>query len=596
MKTVIKNYDVVVVGGGMSGVCAAISSARNGARTVLVQNRPVLGGNASSEVKVSVNGAGRHIGFRNAMESGVILELLMRNKKINPQYSFHVMDAVTWDMVKSQENLDLFLNTHMTETVTENNVIKSVRAIQTTTNTEYVFEGTSFIDTTGDANLAFASGADWTIGREGKDVYGESLAPDESDEHTMGSTILYEAKHTGKPTTFKRPSWAYEVTEEMVGNRCVHEVDDGYWWVEVGGDDLKIIENAEDIRDELLKYAYGAFDYVKNCGKYPEADDIVINWVAPIPGKRESRRVYGDYVLNQNDCYEGSRFADAVAYGGWSMDDHTSGGIRSTIPKNLKGQGSNWHPIKDVYAIPYRCLYSRNIENLYIGGRAISGSHMAMSSTRVIATCSVIGQAIGTAAAVATKYGIKARAVGEHIAELQQTLIKDDAYIPGIPTKDEKDLVSNSDCKITASSCKKEGKATNINGEYARRIDEVQNAWISEKISENGEWIKIDFPKTVSVKEILFRFDPNFSKLLTPTIAVKQHKDMVDDMPLELVKDYKVEIFKGDEIVKTIDVDDNYLRVNKHDLEKAVDCDSIKLTVFSNYGDESARVFEIRAY
>ncbi|MFI3238485.1 MAG: FAD-dependent oxidoreductase [Lachnospiraceae bacterium] len=597
MKTIEKQYDVVVVGGGMSGVCAAISAARNGAKTVLVQNRPVLGGNASSEVKVSVNGAGRHIGFRNAMESGVILELLMRNKYINSHYSFHVMDTVTWDMVKTQEGLDLYLSTQMVEATCENNVIKSITALQTTTNTQYIFKGEQFIDTTGDANLAYESGADWTIGREGKDVYGESLAPDESDGFTMGSTILYEAKHTGKPTTFVRPSWAYELTEEMIGGRNIHEVDDGYWWIEVGGDDLKVIEDAEDIRDELIKYAYGAFDYVKNSGKYPEAYDIVMTWIAPIPGKRESRRIYGDYVLNQNDCYEGCRFEDAVAYGGWSMDDHTSGGIRGTIKKNnKKEEGSIWHEIKDIYTIPYRSLYSRNVENLYVGGRAISGSHMAMSSTRVIGTCAVIGQAVGTAAAIAHKYGTNARGVNEHMHELQQTLIRDDAYIPGIATKDTQDLVSNMNCAITASSCVTGGEPTNINGEYARRVGAVQNAWISDNMDKGAEWLQVSFPEVVSVKDVLLRFDPNFSKLLTPTIAVKQHKDMPVHMPEELVRDYEVICMKDGVEVACKVVDENYLRVNKLHFEEAVECDSIKVVVKKTYGDTSARIFEVRAY
>ena len=597
MKIIEKAYDVVVVGGGMSGVCAAISSARNGAKTVLIQNRPVLGGNASSEVKVSIDGAGRHIGFKNAVESGVILELIMKNKKVNPTFSFHTMDNVTWNMVKEQENLDLFLNTQMSECETVDNVIKSVTCLQVTTNKIFKFYGTSFIDTTGDANLAFESGADWTIGREGKNVYAESLAPDETDCHTMGSTILYEAKHTGKSMPFKRPDWAYEVTEEMLGSRKVHEVEDGYWWVEVGGDDLKVIEDAEDIRDELLKYAYGAFDYIKNSGKFPEADDIVIDWIAPIPGKRESRRVYGDYVLNQNDCYEGKRFDDAVAYGGWTMDDHTSGGIRGTLVKNYKkDRGSMWHAIKDVYTIPYRCLYSRNIKNLYVGGRAISVSHMALSSTRVIGTCSVIGQAIGTAAAIATKYNIFAREVNEHIKELQQTLIRDDAYIPGIASADKEDLVSNSNCKITASSHIEGGEATNINGDYARRVDDIQNAWISNKLSENGEWIEVEFPKTVKIKDLLIRFDPNFSRILRPTIALCHLKLIVPDMPYELVREYNLQLFSKGELVKEIIVDDNFLRVNKHCFESQIECDKIKITAYKTYGDEHARIFDIRAY
>lgn len=591
-----KKYDVVVVGGGMSGVCAAVSSARNGAKTALIQNRPVLGGNASSEIRVSINGAGRHEGFRNAMESGVILELLLRNKRVNPQCSFSVMDSVTWEMVSEEKNIDLYLNTHMIEAETREERITRIKAIQITTNKEYEFLADMFIDTTGDANLAYLSGADYTIGREGKDVYGESLAPEHSDSCTMGSTILFQAKHTGKATTFHRPKFAYEFTEKMIGGREIHEVEDGYWWIEVGGDDLKIIEDAESIRDELLKYVYGIFDYIKNSGKFPEAWDLVLDWIAPIPGKRESRRILGDYVLNQNDCYEGKRFEDAVAYGGWTMDNHTCGGIRA-VNVDDNEEGTKWNVIKDIYTIPYRCLYSRNIKNLLVGGRAISASHMAISSTRVIATCSVIGQAIGTAAALAVKYHLKsAREVNNYIDELQQTLIRDDAYLPGIKNRDQQELVRRLQPVITASSNVSGGEATNINGDYSRKIGEKEYAWISDTMSEQGEWIQIQFLEKVSVKNICLRFDPNFSRLLTPTIALVHQKLMVENMPYELVKAYEIQFLNNGDIIFSKSMKDNYLRVNEHEFAEGINCDCVRVLVKETHGDLHARIFEIGIY
>lgn len=597
MKDYNKIYDVIVVGGGMAGVCAAISSARNGAKTALIQNRPVLGGNASSEIKMHITGASRQEGWKNAMESGVILELLLRNKKVNPQYSFNVMDNVTWSMVKEQENLDLFMNTQMTSCVVENATIKSINAIQISTNKVFNFKGKYFIDATGDANLAFESGADYTIGREGKDVYGETLAPDNTDSYTMGNSILFQAKHMGKPIKFELPSWAYKITDEQIGGRKIKNTDAGYWWIEVGGDDLKVIEDSEEIRDELLKYVYGVFDYIKNSGKFPEAYDLALDWVAPIPGKRESRRVYGDYVLKEQDCFEGKRFSDAVAYGGWTMDDHTIGGIRAKVKENNKSEvGTIWHTIKDIYTIPYRCLYSRNISNLFMAGRDISASHMAFSSTRVMATCSVVGQASGTAAAIATKYGITARQVNQHIDELQQTLIKDDAYIPGIPTKDTEDIVRNTDCEITASSYIEDGKPENINGDYPRGIDGKSNCWISDSLNKGEQYIKVHFSNTHLVSKIRLRFDPNFSGFLSPSINNNVIKSMVEGMPYELVKDYSIEFrLKGD-LVKTININDNYLRVNLIELDDIVKCDDIKLIIKSTYGDMHARVFEFKIY
>lgn len=595
MNLIEKQYDLVVVGGGMAGICAAIAAARHGTKTALVHDRPVLGGNASSEVRVGINGAGRTtpVAFKNGIESGIILELMLRNKKVNPQYSFHVQDNISWEMVNEEENIDLYLNTSMQTSHVENNKIIYIDAFQNTTSKLFRLSAKQFIDTSGDGNLAFESGADWTMGREGKDVYGESIAPDVSDNHTMGSTILYTARDTGKPVKFTRPSWAYEITADMLGRRNVHEVSNGYWWVEVGGDDLNTITDAEEIRDELLKYAYGAFDYVKNSGKYPQAENYALDWIGSVPGKRESRRIYGDYILTQNDLEAATIFEDAVAYGGWSMDAHTIGGIRAKTEDAKKGCGSIFSEVKELYTIPYRSLYSRNINNLYMGGRCISASHMAMSSTRVIGTCAVLGQAVGTAAAIANKYDILPREVNQHMNELQQTLIKDDAFLPGIPTNDTEDLISNSNCVISASSHKEGAEPHKVNGPYSRRIESEENKWISAPMSDFGEWIQVAFPDAVDMNQILLRFDPNFSKYFATRITDSKRNN--EEMQAELVRDYKIDFIKDGNIIKTIDVSDNFVRVNHHKFDK-LSCDTVKITVSKTYGDESARISDMRIY
>ncbi|OON96732.1 MAG: pyridine nucleotide-disulfide oxidoreductase [Candidatus Epulonipiscioides saccharophilum] len=594
----MKKYDFIVVGGGMSGICAAISAARNGVKTALVHNRPVLGGNASSEVKVSINGAGRVGNFRHAMESGVILEILLKNKKFNVGHSFNILDHINWEFVKNESNIDLYLNTSMMSADVENDKIKSIKVFQVTTQKEFELAADLFCDTTGDANLAYESGADYTIGHEARSTYNESLAPEEATEHTMGSTLLFTTRDLGKPVKFKCPEWAYKMTKEYIGKRCVHELSNGYWWCEVGGDgELSTTEDAEEIRDELIKYAYGIFDYIKNSGDYPEAENLMLDWFGAVPGKRESRRIIGDYVLNQNDLEAHKRFSDTVAYGGWSMDDHIVGGIRAKVwekaHKNDEG-GSIWHPVTDVYTIPYRSLYSRNIKNLYAGGRCFSVSHMAMSSTRVIGTCSVIGQAIGTGAAIATKYKILPREVNEHMKELQQLLIKDDAYLPFIKTEDKEDLISNTDCKITASSYQENCGPEMVNSDFARRIYDDENAWVSQQMAEDGEFIKVDFEKTTQIKEIVLRFDPDFNRTVATSIAETHRNRQVEEMPYQLVRDYKIEFFKDGEKVKELEVDDNYQRVNEHYVELNVD--SIKITVLKNYGDPYARICDLRVY
>lgn len=589
MTKEIKLYDFVVVGGGMSGVCTAIASARHGLKTALIQDRSVLGGNASSEMRIHVNGAGRSGGFRNAIESGIILEILMANKKANPQNSFYVFDTVVWEKAHFQENLDVYLNTSMRDVKTENGKIAEVVAYQMNTEKEFTFKADYFSDNTGDATLSYLAGADFTIGHEARTTYNESLAPVEANLDVMGSSVLFSMKDNGEPTPFKAPSWAYKITKEGLGKRDITDLSHGYWWLELDGE----IGESQNIREELLRYAYGVFDYIKNSGNFPQAENLAIDWISSIAGKRESRRVYGDYMLNQNDIDEAKRFDDAIAYGGWTMDDHTTGGIKKT--SNADDEGTIWHEVKDVYTIPYRCIYSRNVDNLFIGGRAISASHMAMSSTRVIATCSILGQAAGTAAAIAKRENITPREVMNHIDELQQTLIKDDCYIPGIKVNDKEDIVSNSNCTVTASSAIESGLPSNINGDYSRRINEKEYAWISDEMSENGEFIKVDFDESKEISNVVLRFDPNFSKTIFTTQATRVKARIVKEMPHELVRDYVVIFEKNGEVVKEIAVEDNFQRVNKHEFEK-ISADSIKVLVKSTYGDKHARVFEIRAY
>ncbi len=591
MKTIEKNYDFVVVGAGVSGICAAISAARHGVKTALVHDRPVLGGNASSEVRVSINGAGRNSGWRGFTESGVVLEMTLRNKKVNPQYSFNVFDNIMWEMVKEEENIDLFLNCSMQSADVKDNKITSITAYQSSTRNTYILSGKLFADNTGDGNLAFSAGAKFTIGHEARATYNEPLAPIEANSYTMGSSILYTAKDMGKPVKFIAPKWAYKIDKSKLKNRDVHEITNGYWWVEVGGDDLNIVDDAETIRDELLKYAYGVFDYVKNSGDFPEAENYALDWICSTPGKRESRRIYGDYVLTQNDIDDAKIFEDAVAYGGWTMDDHTVGGIRA-MGTSADDEGTIWHDVKELYTIPHRCLYSVNIENLYVGGRCISASHMALSSTRVIGTCAVIGQALGTSAVIATKYGILPREVNNHIKELQQMLIKDDAYLPQIKANDKEDIISNYPCKITASSNVKGGEPQNINSDFSRKIGDDENAWVSEKMSKDGEWVKVDFDKEREINEVLLRFDPNFSKYISIRITESCRNN--EEMQAELVRDYKIEYIKNGEVVKETIVEDNFLRVNKH--AEKVSCDAVKITVLKTYGHEFARICDLRIY
>ncbi len=584
-----KNYDVIVVGGGMSGVCAAIAAARHGAKTALIQNRPVLGGNASSEIRMHICGADFHGSRPDSRETGIILEILLENRRRNPNHSFSVFDTVLWEKTHFQEGLDVYLNTHMKDAVVEENTIKKITALQITTEKEFEFTGNLFIDTTGDGYLASISGAKFMSGREGKEVFGETYAPDQSDKYTMGNTLMFRAVDLGRPVPFERPFWANQYTEDDLKLRTITEISSGYWWIELGGDELDIILDGEELRDELLKALYGVWDYIKNSGNF-QSENYALDWVGFLPGKRESRRIIGDYILKEQDLLEGKIFEDAVAYGGWLMDMHTVGGLR-----NLAEKATNYFEMKDVYTIPYRSLYAKEINNLFIGGRAISASHMAFGSTRVMATCAVVGQAVGTAAALAVSKSILPRDVLKHMEELQQTLLKDDCYIPGFVNKDKDDYALSA-AKVECSSHTEEGDCSNVINGISRKVKEKTNCWISKQLKEQGEWIALSYDTKIAVSEIHLKFDPNLSKEIMNTLSVYQQNKQVPGIPPELVKDYKIELYEGADCVYAAEVKDNYQRLRVHKLGRQILCDKIKVTVKRTYGDPHARIFEIRAY
>ena len=586
MKLIEKEYEMVIVGGGISGVCSAIASARNGCKTAIIQNRPVLGGNASSEIRMHICGADCHASRPNARETGILEEILLENKARNPNHSFSIFDTILWEKVHFQNNLDLYLNSHMTKALVRDNKILNVTVNQLTTEKVFEISGQIFVDATGDGTLGFIAGAQYTVGREGREVYDEKHAPKIGDSNIMGNTIMFSAKDLGYEVPYQKPDWAYTFTEDDLKYRSHEEITSGYWWVELGGDDLDIISDGEEIRDELLKSVYGVWDHIKNKGEHG-AKNYSLDWIGFLPGKRESRRLIGDYVLRESDLLEARRFCDAVAYGGWPMDMHVVGGIKSN------SKPTQFLDLDDVYTIPYRSLYSKNIDNLYIGGRAISASHMAFGSTRVMATCAVIGQAIGTAGAMACKRGITPRNLVEFMDELQQKLLRDDCYIPGVSNNDLEDLAKKS--KVNSSSQEEGFECGNIINGITRKVDNDENSWMSKVIGEDGEWISLDFDERIVVSELEIKFDSNLSRQIMPTLSDSHKKSQVELVPCEIVKDYKVQAFKSGRSVFEESIKGNYQRFRRHKLSGIV-CDNIKIIIQSTNGCEKAKIFEVRVY
>ena len=581
-----KEYDVVVVGGGLSGVCAAISAARHGAKTALIHNRPVLGGNASSEIRIDINGADEMGNRKNARETGIIEEILLENRYKNPNHSFSVLDTIVWEKVRFQSGLDLYLNTHMFDVETNDSKIASIIACQLTNEKGYRFTAKMFIDGTGDGTLAYLAGANYMIGREGKDIFSENCAPDRSDSVTFGSSIMFKAVDTGHPVKFEKPFWANSYREEDLIERSHEEFENGYWWIELGGKDKKIIEDGELIRDELLKVVYGVWDHIKNSGHH-NAQNFTLDWVGFLPGKRESRRIVGDYILKENDLVESRVFDDTVSYGGWPIDRHSVGGLES----DEKG-GYTFIHLKDIYGIPYRSLYSKNISNLFICGRLISASHVAFASTRVMATCSVIGQAVGTAAAMAVHKGYEQpRELLKDIKQLQIELTKDDCYIPEFQYDNPADLAKGA--SIKASSTNIGYGAKNVVNGMNRNVHDVQNNWMSNETGKESEWIKFDFDKAVEIKELLIRFDTNLSKEIMPSLSKRSLSRQIPGMPPELVKKYTCEFYLNGEKQMTVSEDNNYKRSVQHSFLSPVTTDSVIIKFEETYGSKSVSVFEV---
>ena len=431
LKQVTLLADLVVVGGGMAGVCCSLTAARAGIKVVMVQDRPVLGGNASSEIRLWILGATSHMGNNNrwAREGGIIDEILVENMYRNKEGNPVIFDTILLEKVLQEANITLLLNTSVYELQKKDGRnIKSVAGFCSQNSTRYTLEAPLFCDASGDGIVGFLSGAPFRMGAEKTEEFGELFAPNVEDYgELLGHSLYFYTKDVGQPVKFVAPSYAIKEISKIFRWRSYRLEEHGcwLWWVEFGGR-LDTVHQTEEIKWELWKVVYGIWDHVKNSGEFPESENLTLEWVGTIPGKRESRRFEGDYMLVQQDIIEQRQHYDAVAFGGWSIDLHPADGVYSE-----KQPCNQWHS-KGIYQIPYRCYYSKDIENLFLAGRIISASHVAFASTRVMATSAHGGQAVGMAAALATKNKWLPRDLASHdrISTLQQALNRQGQSIP----------------------------------------------------------------------------------------------------------------------------------------------------------------------
>jgi len=583
------SYDVAVIGAGMAGISAAVSAARNGAKTVLIQDRPVLGGNASSEIGVNVNGVLFLKNGKPERETGIIEEILLENRFFNPQESYSLWDHIIYDYVTREQNLELMMNTQAVDVEMKNDKIISAICWQMTTETVYTINAKIFVDCSGDGLVAAKAGALYRTGREGKDEFNEKFAPEKADGWQMGATLLLQGKDMGKPMPYSPPSFAIKYDGDdgdFAVKRDILNFVDGYWWIELGSE-YDIIADQEKNRHKLMGYLHGVWDYIKNSGRFPESENYALVWVGSVPGRRESRRFIGDYILRESDLLEHRHFDDAVAYGGWPIDDHIPGAIL-----NLKEPPTHYYyRFEKIYEIPFRSLYAKNISNLLFAGRNISQTHIALSSTRVQATCATMGQAAGTAAAICIKNGINPRKLAqEKINYLQEQLLRDDAFIPKRPANDPNDLARKADLIFASSTTS--GDVKLLTDGVSRDIDGQIHHWQSDGLPAE---VQLEWKKPVSLSKIELKCDTNLQVNLHLRKDEKENNEYRRTVPPELLKNLDVEVMVNGIWIKVGSLDNNRTRLIRFNFEPQK-VTAVRITLKETYGVANGKLFEIRCY
>ena len=584
LETKHLSCDLCVVGGGLSGMAAAISAAREGLAVVLMHERAVLGGNASSEIRMWISGARGECN----RETGLIEEIILENHFRNPTKSYPVWDTVLYDFIRREKNIRLLLNCTCMDAEAEEGAfshgrtrrIRSVTGYQMTTQQFYTVEAKFFADCSGDSILAPLTGADFRIGREAADEFGESLDHVQADKKTMGMSCLIQGRETQNPIPYYPHDWSAKLRDKDFEDRMPNLYDDAenFWYLELGGD-RDSIRDTEEIRDELLELATGTWDYIKRSPKF-KAQNWDLDFLGFLPGKRESRRMVGEYILTQKDVSGGVVFPDEIAFGGWPLDDHFPGGFYH------RGTPNTDIPTPAPYSIPYRTLYSANVDNLFFAGRNISVSHLALSSVRVMATCALLGEAVGKAAFLAAANDCAPHGVYEHhLEKLQDLLMEADSFLPSKRRK----------VSAVCTSAALEGADSSIRNGIDRVHPLYQNVG-SEQLCAPGEDITYTFEKA-HVESIHLVFDSDLNRKTLPGSWVEQARCMRSNqrldhpqtaLPTTLCKEFELAGYLAGEKTFCLHVDDN--RKRSYHIKVNQTFDSLVLTPLQSWGDEKIPV------
>ena len=418
-------YDLVVAGGGVAGMCAAVAAARQGLKVALIHDRPVLGGNNSAEVRVHLGGSIECGPYPNL---GNMIKEFGHTKKGNAKSAENYEDWKKMSFVENEENISLFLNTHVTDLEMKDGSIEALLARDIETGELMRFSAPVFSDCTGDASVGYLAGAEWRTGRESLAETGEPGAVEVADRQVLGASVQWNSKDMGKPSPFPVFEYGKVFTEESV-----QKVKGGEWTWETGMLRDQVLE-AERVRDHGLLVVYSNWSYLKNHSSVKEEfADRALDWVAYVAGKRESRRLVGDVMLTQNDILNEVPYEDATCATSWSIDLHYPDPANTAFFPGEEFKAVCTQEYIEIYPIPYRCFYSKNIPNLFMAGRNISVTHVALGTVRVMRTTAMMGEVVGLAASVCHRHGCLPRDVYRtHFADLQ-ALMEQGAGKQGLP-------------------------------------------------------------------------------------------------------------------------------------------------------------------
>lgn len=581
LQTKQLSCDFCVIGGGMAGIAAAISAAREGLHVVLMHERPVLGGNASSEIRMWISGARGE----DNRETGILEEIELENMYRNPTKSYAIWDTILYDFVRREENIQLLLNCTCLDAQTisgsfphgRDRRIVSVTGYQMTTQHFVEVHAPYFCDCSGDSILAPLTDAEFRIGREAASEFNEISSTQTPDMKTMGMSCLIQGRETTQPIRYTPPSWHTSLGDSDFKDRMpnIYDASENFWYLELGGNQDSI-SDTEKIRDELLSLATGTWDYIKNSGRF-QADRWDLDFLGFLPGKRESRRMVGQYIVTQRDISDGVTFDDEIAYGGWPLDDHFPDGFYH------RGTPNTDYKTPAPYSLPYRALYSKNVDNLFFAGRNISMTHMAMSSIRVMATCALLGEAVGKAVSIALYNHFSPHDVFiQRTSQLQQKLLNADCFLPS------KTRVIDPLCqKATLSG----GLETLRNGQdRAHRIYGTTEEGTYTHLPAGAQVSYTFAPCTVSAVHIVFSSDLNRNSLDGSEVE-RQRATRANvrldspqlHMPASLCREFRLVGFRNGQEQELLHVTDN--RKRSYHLKLGQAFDKLVLIPLSGWGN-----------